>query len=174
MKPSLYKGLRGVEFCELFDHLKAFKERVAGVKFRPADMARLCKLSEAAVSMYLSGKKEPGERVLDIVRVIVNRESGAASPAELPEGNIVVNKLLELERSDPRSYAAAKSTIEVLHDRLTKEEPNSESSLVEETERAVMAAEVARVLGRPATPEKGGGGRPIDVAPPGNKPGGTA
>jgi transcriptional regulator with XRE-family HTH domain len=108
MTESLYKDARGIEFCDLMERMRARG-------YKPADVARLCHLSKAAVSGYLSGAKMPGIRTLIIFRDVVTRElAESAGTMPSPKSAPLVEQLRQLESSYPEGFEAVASLVRTL------------------------------------------------------------
>jgi transcriptional regulator with XRE-family HTH domain len=132
----LYKNERQMEFSRLMERL--------GVKgFRPADAARLLKVSKASVSKILSGEQTPREPTLDSFRRIVAEQCGE-NPPPVPPGpreNRLLDRIAFLKENDPASHAVIEQVAGALYDKAV-----SSARLSAETETALSHAAAARKL----------------------------
>jgi len=84
---------------------------------RPADVARLLKKTKASVSKYLSGKQNPPESTLVLLRHLVERECGAPETAP-PGPDAIREEALDYGRRlallDPENQAIVKRLIDRL------------------------------------------------------------
>lgn len=147
----LYKNERQMEFSRLM-------ERLEEKGLRPADAARLLKVSKASVSKILSGEQTPREPTLDSFRRIVDEQCGPNPPPAI-EPQRGHQQLAELAEMSPAFHEAALATINKLH-----EQAISSARLSGDVNKAFAAAgaakRAAQALGR--KPKAGG--------PSGHKP----
>lgn len=84
---------------------------------RPADVARSLKKTKASISKYLSGKQNPPESTLVLLRHVVDQECGRGEaqvpdPAAVREEALVYGRKLAL--LDPENQAIVKQLIDRL------------------------------------------------------------
>ena len=108
-----YKNSRQQEFCNLMQTME-------DLKFRPADVARMLKKSQGAISQYISGTTNPSETVLELFRGIVAAHTKPDAEVELTETSIR-EQLSDLHRYPPGDYEVVKKTITLLHQKLPME-----------------------------------------------------
>lgn len=110
MDSELYRTARKREFA-------AMMAQLAEHGLRPADVARLLKKTKASISKYLSGKQNPPESTLVLLRHVVDRECGGVEPQK-PDPAVIREEALAYGRKlallAPENQAIVKQLIDRL------------------------------------------------------------
>lgn len=165
---KLYREAPEREFDYLVKQIRIKFEEANKRPMKDRDLADICMLKPAMISMYLNGKRSPSERTLRILRAEV---AGVRPPPGLPidpppSGKLINEMLHDLESCDPEAYATAKAMIQTLHKRLKK--PSRKPSLRDlATQAHPLRAEVSEPKLEADTPS---GSKPVPHTPASPRP----
>lgn len=124
------KSPEQTEFTQLFRELKE------KYNYNQAKVARVCRLQAGMVSMVLSGKRNPGESALELLR----REHAACTKPKGKktaerENDEITEQILFLKENAPAAYKAARMSVAALHKMAVDESSSAEKETETESEK---------------------------------------